>query len=230
MSLVALCSFAADSLASAASAPPATADPLALYGDEIYFDVYRKDEKVGFHRVQFTGDRRDLTVRSDFELQIDLLYFTVFQYDYQSEARWRHGRLDRLRVSLDDDGDRSALDAIRVGDGLKVEHDGGAYLAPMPVFPTNHWNAGVLGQGRVLNTLTGRLNAVQIAPAGRETVATEHGRIAATRYVYSGDLETEVWYDDAGRWVKMRFEGRDGSTIDYVCRRCQGGAPRRVAQ
>ena len=45
----------------------------------------------------------------------------------------------------------------------------------------------------------------------------------ATRYAYTGDLDNEVWYDDVGRWVKMRFKGRDGSTIDYVCRRCQGG-------
>ena len=54
-------------------------------------------------------------------------------------------------------------------------------------------------------------------------VATERGGIPATHHAYTGDLSTEVWYDDAGRWVKMRFEAQDGSTIDYVCRRCQGG-------
>ena len=48
--------------------------------------------------------------------------------------------------------------------------------------------------------------------------------MAATRYAYSGDLKADVWYDDAGRWVKLRFRGRDGSVIEYVCRRCQGPA------
>jgi len=33
---------------------------------------------------------------------------------------------------------------------------------------------------------------------------------------------TEVWYDDWGRWVKMQFASRDGTKIDYVCKRCQG--------
>ena len=60
--------------------------------------------------------------------------------------------------------------------------------------------------------------------AGSETVMTENGPVTATRYRYSGELETEVWYDDAGRWVKLRFKGREGTPIAYKCRRCQGGA------
>ena len=90
-----------------------------------------------------------------------------------------------------------------------------------PLFPTNHWNAGVLGQTRVLNTLTGKINNVSILSKGIETVSTENGPIKATRYVYSGDLDNEVWYDDLGRWVKMRFKASDGSTINYVCKSCQ---------
>jgi geranylgeranyl diphosphate synthase type II len=56
----------------------------------------------------------------------------------------------------------------------------------------------------------------------REYVATERGQVPATYYRYTGDLLAELWYDDDGRWVKMRFKGRDGSMIEYVCRRCQG--------
>jgi hypothetical protein len=198
------------------------ADPLSLYGPEILFDVYRKDEKVGFHRVRFSGRDETIDVQSEFNLQIEILYVPVFRYVYRSESRWRQGRLHNLAVTLNDDGERSALDAIRVGDRLRVDHTGGAYTAELPLFPTNHWNAGVLGQDRVLNTLTGRINSVRITPVARETVATERGDVPATRYAYTGELETEVWYDDAGRWVKMRFAGRDGSMIEYVCRRCQG--------
>jgi len=61
-------------------------------------------------------------------------------------------------------------------------------------------------------------------------VETERGDVFATHYVYSGELDTEVWYDDEGRWVKMRFKGRDGSTIEYVCRRCQGPGPSQAEQ
>jgi hypothetical protein len=43
-------------------------------------------------------------------------------------------------------------------------------------------------------------------------------------------LNTEVWYDDLGRWVKMRFNGPDGSAIEYVCRRCQGSDAKKAQQ
>jgi hypothetical protein len=53
---------------------------------------------------------------------------------------------------------------------------------------------------------------------------TGNGPVTATRYRYSGELETEAWYDDAGRRVKLRFKGRDGTPIAYKCRPGQGGA------
>lgn len=207
---------------------PDTVDPFALYGPEIRFDVTRNAEKVGSHRVRFDGSPRDLTVRSDFSLKIDLLFVTVFEYAYRSEGRWRQGRLERLNASVDDDGQRSVLSVEPDGQRFRVSSGGEAFSVAAPLFPTNHWNAAVTSENRVLNTLTGKVNKVRIVRKARELVETERGMILANRYAYTGDLETEVWYDDAGRWVKMRFRGRDGSVIDYVCRRCQGGASPRV--
>lgn len=205
-------------------------DPFSLYGKEIRFDVVRNGEKVGSHQVRFDGTSRDLTVRSDFTLKIDLLFVTVFEYSYRSEGRWRQGRLETLTASVDDHGQRSRLSVEPEGARLRINSGDEVYYAAAPLYPTNHWNATVTAEKRVLNTLTGKLNAVQIERKARERVETERGMISATRYAYTGELETEVWYDDAGRWVKMRFRGRDGSSIDYVCRRCQGGEAPRVQQ
>ena len=211
------------SIANSAERSKTLVSPSHLYGNEILFDVRRKGETVGFHRVRFSGDNEALIVESKFQLQIEILFIPVFRYAYRSESRWQDGHLERLKVTLDDDGQMSALSANRVGDVIRIDDGSIAYTARAPLYPTNHWNARVLTQDRVLNTLTGRLNTVRITPQERETVTTERGAIPATRYAYSGDLQTEIWYDDAGRWVKMRFAGRDGSTIEYVCRRCQGG-------
>ena len=214
---------ATDAMAKSVKSSQTYKSPIQLYGNEILFDVYRKDKKVGFHRVRFSQDAETLSVESVFQLQLKILYVPVFRYAYQSESQWRMGQLDRLQVTLDDDGKRSSLDATRVGDRIRVDRASGSYMTDAPLFPTNHWNAAVLGQNRVLNTLTGRINSVRIEPIARETVRTERGDVPATRYAYTGDLQTEVWYDDAGRWVKMRFTGRDGSPIEYICRRCQDG-------
>ncbi|NJO35232.1 MAG: hypothetical protein HC869_21160 [Rhodospirillales bacterium] len=197
-------------------------DPVSLYGSEILFDVYRNGDIVGFHSVRFSSSGPDLTVQSKFQLQIDFWFLTAFRYVYRSEERWRQEQLEGLNAMIDDNGKASALDVAREGSQLRIKSAADDFTTYTPLFPTTHWNAGVLKQTRVLNTLTGRINQVRIEPGARQTVMTERGAIPATRYAYSGELETEVWYDDAGRWVKMRFEGRDSSMIEYVCRRCQG--------
>jgi hypothetical protein len=190
-----------------------SSDPIALYGGLLDFAVYRDGDLAGSHRVNFERAGDSVIVTGRFELDVEILFFRAYRFDYVSVGRWR-----------DDNGAKSSVRASRTADGFSVEGPQGSLRTPAPLYPTNHWNAAVLGETRVLNTLTGRINKVSIDRTGQETVTTERGPVRATRYVYEGELRTEVWYDDAGRWVRMRFQARDGSTIDYACRRCQGAA------
>lgn len=196
--------------------------PLVLDGGELLFDVYRNGEKVGFHRVRFTEDKDALVARSLFQIDFKLFFFLPYRYVYASEGLWRNGELARLSADVDDGGDLFTLSATRHNGLMQISTTDRRYTAKAPVLPTNHWNAAVLGETRVLNTITGSINKVQIDARAAEDIATETGTVRATRYTYSGDLRTTVWYDARGRWVKKRFRGHDGSTIDYVCRRCQG--------
>jgi hypothetical protein len=198
-------------------------DPVKLYGNEIRFDVLRDGDKVGAHVVRFARDRDTLFVHSKFDLAIRLLGFTIYDYRYVSRALWRDGRLIELEARTDDDGKEHWVRAGVDGEGLEVNGPAGRFVAPMDVLPTNHWNAVVLGSDRVLNTLTGNLNRVEIVDLGDAVVETAAGRRAARHFRYTGELETEVWYDARGRWVKLRFQAKDGSTIDYVCRKCGDG-------
>lgn len=197
-------------------------DPVALYGNEIAFDVFRENKRVGSHTVRFDRLDRELRVNSRFELSIDVLFFTVYQFQYQSDATWRAGAIERISVDVDDNGEAFQLKAKRRGEITEIQSDAGLVNFTGGLFPTNHWNADVLRASQVLNTLTGKVNTVSIEARGRENIVTKRGVIEATRYAYTGELETEVWCDASGRWVKMRFAGKDGVPIDYVCRRCQG--------
>jgi hypothetical protein len=225
--------IAATSAAASADTPPASSDafdPLERYGKEIVFDVFRDGRPVGFHQVTFARDAEGLAVNAQFELKVDFLFFTAYRFSYQSKARWQNDQLISLDVEVDDDGAKASLRALRGNNGFTVERAETRYTIGQSIYPTNHWHPGVIGEERVLNTLTGRINDITIRPKGSEPVTTEVGDVMAMRFVYTGDLENEVWYDDKGRWVKMRFLGRDGSTIEYVCRRCQGRDSRQARQ
>jgi len=206
-----------------ARAEQSVADPAFLYGGEIQFDVTRNGNKVGFHSVRFDQEGSSFAVRSQFQLEIRFLFLSAFRYHYESNEFWENGRLVRLNSTVDDDGDKFEIKAEYQPSGLQISGPGGGVASARPLYPTTHWNAAVINEHSVLNTLTGQINKVRIRPTSQEEIETEQGPVWATRYAYSGDLDTEVWYDADGRWVKMKFKGRDGSDIEYVCRRCQGG-------
>ena len=197
-------------------------ETMALYGDQISFDVFRNGSKIGEHDVHFKKQGPHLFVHSTLDLKIQFLFLTAFSYSYDSRATWSRGKLREIATKVDDDGVAFELSAQRTGDQFQVTHTHGSYQTGTPLYPTNHWNERVVSQRRVLNTLTGLINNVTIAQGQTEMVQTESGIIPAIHFKYAGELENEVWYDSAGRWVKMRFKGKDDTPIDYICRLCQG--------
>ena len=86
-----------------------------------------------------------------------------------------------LTARTDQNGDVAEVEARAEGDAILVEGPNGPYEAPVGVYPTNHWNAGVIGTDKVINTITGRVADVRLVPKGTEQVETAHGVIEATR-------------------------------------------------
>ena len=216
--------FIAAIVLTSANAGAKDIDPLTLYGPEHRFTVVRNDSPVGEHTVTFTRRGEDVEVRARFDIQIRFLVFTAYRYEYESTTVWRDGRLLSLSAYTNDDGEESRVRAVLEEDRIRIDGPRGTIFADPGIIPTDHWNAAVLPADRVLNTITGGVNRVKILDQGAEAVNTANGPVPARRYQYTGELENEVWYDADGRWVRMRFKGRDGSTIDYVCETCESGS------
>lgn len=196
-------------------------DPLRLYGDQIRFSVLRNGDEVGFHEVAFARSGGDLTVRTIFDVRVRLLGISVYSYRYEANDVWRDGCLVSLRSNTNDNGTRLSVEAVRIGDQLRITGPKGVDTAPASIFPTHHWHPGVIGSSQVLNTITGTVDRVVMVEHGPQPVAIGNVETATARkFAYTGDLTNEVWYDSAGRWVKMRFMAKDGSQIEYRCEAC----------
>lgn len=195
-------------------------DPLRLYGRDIQFSVVRNGDPIGTHRVTF--DRRDDVVVADsrLDIRVKVLMVTAYRFLYTSTDVWQDGCLVALNAMIDDNGKTKTIRAEKRDGGLTVVGPEGTQAGPSDLFPTNHWNAGVIGSNRVIDTLKGTVANVRIADRGVETVIAGGRKQQARRFAYTGDVETEVWYDDAGRWLKMRFIAQDGSVVEYICERC----------
>ena len=214
---LALCSAA--SLAAADSPPPAV-DPFRLYGKEIAFDVERDGDVVGRYTISFTRTDQGVLAEARVEVDVSLLFVPVYSLSYHARELWSGGELQSIEAFTDDDGDLVHLQATRNSDGLQVQTNNGAYETPA-VLPISHWNAALLEGGPLLNGMTGEVDDVLVFDQGLDTVSTRNGSLRARHYLYSGDLNGEIWYDEDGRWVKLRFRAKDGSMIDYICRKCR---------
>lgn len=207
--------------AQAAQGPQTFQNPLALYGDQVAFDVVRNGSVVGAHVTRFEKQADDLVVRSSMNIDIGVLFIPVYGFRYNAEETWRDGQLTALDVKVRDGGDDFAFMGQRADQGFRIQQPEKEYAVAGPLLTTNHWNAAVVGYDQVLNTLTGNMNEVRILNQGIETIPVAGGTLKATRYDYTGELrDTSVWYDDQGRWVRLQFLARDGSTIVYQCRSC----------
>jgi len=223
--------FACLLFAACARAAPACVDSDELtafitsrYGDAIEFDVLRNGKQVGEHVTRFEFEGNAIRVDSRMRLDIRILLVPVYAFTYESRARWCGDGLLQLDARVDDNGEERRTQARREADALVVRHGDRTVRAGVGLLPTNHWNPRVVAEREVLNTLTGNVNAVTIAPCARGEPAIERAAPGSFCYAYSGDLDTRVWYDDRGRWSGLAFAGSDGSEILYVCRSCTAPA------
>jgi hypothetical protein len=104
-----------------------------------------------------------------------------------------------------------------------VDGPAGIVDVAQDIYPTNHWNAQAINSELTLNTVTGDIIKSSYVPLGEETVETATGPRRAKKYLLTLNRDVEVWYDEAGHWVKLRFQAFDGSMIDYFCLRCGEG-------
>ena len=185
-------------------------------GDVIRFEVLRQGKPFGFHQVSFGRDAEGrLTARTEVDLKAGLGPVTFFRYRLDATEVWQDGQLVSLKGEVKDDGNKGSVTARRVGDALAVKgtvYDG---AAPAGILPPSHWNPGQANATQLLSTEDGEIIDVSVSERGRETVMVAGEPVEATRYLMDSDIDVDLWYDDAGRWVKLSFTAR-GQEIEYV--------------
>jgi hypothetical protein len=189
--------------------------PLALYGPEAFYTVERKGKTIGHYRLQFEQQPDRLNVNVEMQLQIRVLALFNYRFDYRAQEQWTaDGRLQRLEISIDDDGSLKTHSIQRQQNQLcRVEADNCAPLGEQ-LLTSNHWHPYLPQQQQLLNTLTGEVSQLNVTELGRDTLQLGDETIVATHYQLGGDLDdTHSWYDQNGRWLGMEFSARDGSRI-----------------
>lgn len=194
---------------------PTLSQRLSLYGEEAQWSIHRKNRRIGTHRMTVSQSGDSASIEFETDITVRVLKVPVYRFNYQSTERWSNGELATVSTRVTEKGDTTQTELDLSSDVARAIGPAGSVDAANVNFATNHWHSGVLGAQRVFNTITGVPNNVVVTTEGTGELTVGSRVIPYTAYRYSGELELVSWYDDEGRWLGMRFDGEDGSIIEY---------------
>ncbi len=199
------------SLAGAATSPA-----LAVAGpSRLEFVVVRNGEAVGHHVIDFTRAGNSTNVKISTNVVVTIAFIPVYRFEHSGLETWRGNQLVALRSQTNDDGTPHQVAVAVEGDHLRIAADGAQGTAAATILPASLWNAGIVSQSTLLNTLNGTQMRVAVQDRGEETVPASGRRVAAHHFTISGGLNRDVWFDRNNTLVRVQFAAKDGSTVVY---------------
>jgi hypothetical protein len=195
------------------SAYAAALSPESAQTGTYVYQVTRNGEVVGEQRADFERRGDELQVVTDIKINVTLLGLKVYDFTQRIEEHWEKGVLmDFTSISVDDGNTRN-VKLARQGDRLVGATDGKKRDLPGNLIPTTLWNSAVVEQSSVLETVKGRERSCTVSQKGEEKVKLPVGDVTARHFVFSGDFDREVWYNESGVLVASQMEAKDGSII-----------------
>jgi hypothetical protein len=198
---------------------PATAQGFAaVKRSHLEFIVVRNDEAVGSHVIDFARDGDTTSVKISTNVVVKVAFIPVYRFEHAGIETWKGSQLIALRSRTNDDGTPHQVAVASEGDHLRVAADGSQATAAAAILPASLWNASIVAQSTLLNTLDGSQMRVAVEDRGDEVVPANGTRVRARHYAISGGLNRDVWFDATNTLVRVQFAAKDGSNIVYELR------------
>ena len=150
-------------------------------------------------------------------MKVKILFVTVYKRRAQYREVWQGDRLISYDARTDDNGDLYETTARTEGDEMIVDGVNGTVRVPLDTVSTHPWNIAAVDRPLLFGQRDGKLRKVEVEQAKPESIEIDGKRIEAQKYVVSGELERELFYDADGTWLQWRLE-RDGKTVTITKR------------
>ena len=185
---------------------------------DIEFAITRDGDAIGTCSVHIVQTGADVTANTSTSLEVKKLLVTLYRREQRSTERLVNGRVVAFKSTTDDNGTKYQLDAALKGTALELTANGRSTQIDRNLLPLSLWNAAVLRQSAGFDDVNGKVVPITVTDRGVEEINTPERPIQAHRYTIEGVFKQDVWYDDQGRLVHVRFDvTRAGitSTITY---------------
>lgn len=168
--------------------------------------------EIGRHAVEFRCAGAELIVETAIDIEVGLLVVKLYNRRGRYREVWHGDRLIAYQARTEE-GDQVFETRARIADDhMTIDGLQQGVEAPLTVVPSHPWNHAVVERDLLFDMKDGGLLRVTTKPAGEETLAIGGRPVVAQKYVVSGDLQRELWYDEAGNWLQWRLYN-DGNAV-----------------
>jgi hypothetical protein len=180
------------------------------------FQVYLDDKPIGHHHYVLRDAAGERELKTDARFDVKVLFINAYRYVHDASERWRGNCLTALNARTDDNGERSDVAVDQQGERLAIATPRGREAADGCIMSFAYWNPEILRQSRLLNSQTGRVEAVTIAALGEEKIAVRGASAQARRYRISGlKHPIDLWYGADGAWLALQSTLDSGRRLRY---------------
>ncbi|MGB0342073.1 MAG: DUF6134 family protein [Parvibaculales bacterium] len=175
------------------------------------YEVRLKGKRVGFQYFTFENlEDGALKVDITINLNIKFGFIPVFRYAHRNTEIWRDGLLSSVVSKTDNNGEDVFVDLATANGVIKGAASNFENNLLQPLLSTSYFNPNFIHQNKLLSSQDGRLLNVSVDYIGEEWVPVEYGQTQAHHFRLDGDLKIDIWYTEAGRWVRTEFDSKAG--------------------
>jgi hypothetical protein len=176
--------------------------------------VERNGKAIGTHSFDFSGSGDQMLVDVNSNMVVKIGFIPVYKFIHNGREIWSGGLLTSYESSTNDNGTNKFL---KFNNNIAESNLGVNEFQGKQVMPASLWNIESISANKLMNTLDGKIMNIDVKDIGTEEVLTTSGNIInAEHYSVTGDLERDLWFDEANRLVHVLFKGQDGSNIEYI--------------
>jgi hypothetical protein len=186
--------------------------PFCLYKDsKIDFIILRDEKEVGWHKVEFEKTTNGFNVITEAYIKARYLLVLDYIFEYSSISNWANNELIKQEVIIDDDGDKYTVNIKKISDDLLEITDKDKKIVTVSnkkIIPSDHWHPSEIKYNNMINTLDG------------EVLTTNVTKINSNTWFVDGKVKYFINYDEDGRWIGLKFNPDEDTTIEYICTSC----------
>lgn len=214
----------AGALLTGAAATSADTGALAPFPDgfpgnkTVVYDIVRDGAVVGRYRVNFAEAGADLTVTTDVEIDISLLFIPVYSLRHHGVEQWQNGELIAYNSETDDNGRDRVIDMVPQDGDWRVEHDGELDIRPGAALIGTLWHPDTVNRTMLIDPMKGKLRDIIITDRGMEEITVPLGTVEARHISIGGEVRQEVWYGPDGHVWQADFPVKAGGTLTLLRR------------